>query len=65
MSDNKLDTTKETLDLQMTEFNVEADILEDPVAPGIGFGCTGKACTSGSWGFSCGWFEKVLNKNNY
>lgn len=54
MSDNKLDTTKETLDLQMTEFNVEADILEDPVAPGIGFGCTGKACTSGSWGFSCG-----------
>lgn len=54
MIDNNLDNTKETIDIQMMEFNVEADILEDPVAPGIGFGCTGRACTPNSWGFSCG-----------
>lgn len=54
MSDNKFDETKKAVDLQMTEFNVEADILEDPVAPGLGFGCTGRACTAKSWGFSCG-----------
>lgn len=54
MKNNKLDETKKVVELQMNEYDVEADILEDPVAPGWGVFCTGKSCTGSSWGVVCG-----------
>lgn len=42
-------------EIKIREFAVEdIDVLEEPVAPGVGVGCTGKACTNKSWGIVCG-----------
>lgn len=51
---NNNQETKKSMEFQMKEYKVDADILEDPVAPGWGVYCTGKACTSKSWGVVCG-----------